>query len=160
VRDDIARGQLFGFYHQMGAPTIQSMQIVEQGTGDGRPELRVADDECDDARAVAHLVDSPLETGKTYNLWLAFTKPMRWRNGEQCDRELSRGRASRSPPPSRSRAQGDGGAPVNISVPTSTSSWKDLPGGAPTGFLNYKDDSAGRDVHRVWERCRSRRLRR
>lgn len=139
VRDDIARGQLFGFYHQMGAPTIQSMQIVEQGTGTVVQSFEWQTTSAT-TRALSHLIDSPLETGKTYNLWLSFTKPMRYRNGSNVIANYP-GQSISLSPTITITGLGDGGTPVNISVPTSTSSWKDLPGGAPTGFLNYKDDS-------------------
>src|SRR5690606_17651314 len=79
VRDELARTSLLGFYHQAGPPSVVGAEIRDADDAvvwsvDWVPAAA-------GARTLAVRTDGPLQAGADYTLWIAFDKPMRWRNG-------------------------------------------------------------------------------
>lgn len=139
VRDDIARGQLLAWYHQAGPPSVQSFRITHAGSGtvvqEGTWEAASPT-----TRTLNRTANLPLVKGEAYNLWLSFTKPMRWRDTGGAIANYS-GQSVTLAPAISITGTGDGGSPINIPVPTTTAGWRNTAGGMGTGYVRYKDDS-------------------
>ncbi|MEM9301294.1 MAG: M14 family zinc carboxypeptidase [Pseudomonadota bacterium] len=134
VRENLAQSQLVAFYHQAGPPTIVAARVTDVATG-----ATVQDFEWDVVdpanRALHHTSVRPLVAGREYDLWLAFDKPMRWREGGEV-----------VPLPGQSeiglRVISDlriDGQPLTETV--LAEDWLETIGGAPDGYFSYRDDA-------------------
>lgn len=134
LRDELARTFVLGFYHQAGPPSLVAAEIrddagavvwsVDWVPGGGGRTLEVRS-------------DGALEAGADYTLWLAFDKPMRWRNGGVVAQYA--GQSARLAPDITIEVA-DGGA-VNRVLELSGGQWLNDPGPGPDGYLNYRDDA-------------------
>ncbi len=79
VREELAQNFAIGYYHQAGPPSLIQARVIDQATG-----AVVLDYEWDvineGQRELAKNVFQPLQSERDYSLWLAFDKPMRWRD--------------------------------------------------------------------------------
>lgn len=139
VRDDIARGQLFAWYLISGPPSVRAFRITHVGSGTVVQEGSW-DAASPTTRTLNRTANLPLVKGETYSLWLSFTKPMRWRDTGGSIANHT-GQSVALSPTITLTGTGDGGSPINISVPLTTAAWRNTPGGAGTGYLQYKDDA-------------------
>ena len=134
VREELAQTFAVIFYRQAAPPAVKAMQFIDSETG-----AVVFDAEWDITDSQTRTLYSkqlrPLQLNHSYDLWMSFNKPMRWRiNGEVA------------------ALQGMGQYTLNLLadalVGTSelnavleTGEWLDQPGGAPNGYMNYEDDA-------------------
>jgi hypothetical protein len=87
------------------------------------------------ARELYSFNTQPLQFDRDYQFWVAFNKPMRWRE----DGEVV-------PLPGQPNAKQDLDAELIIEggeltvIPT-VGFWADQPGGAPNGYMHYRDDA-------------------
>lgn len=138
MRDEIAQMMLLGLYKQAGPPYAVAIQISEVPSGTVVYEARWMTMSAS-SRTLDVSANEALVPGSQYRLWLAFNKPMRWRDGT--------GAVTAYP--------GQGTTPVTgaavleipdlnrtITLPIGSGTvWLDQPGGAPNGYLRYADDA-------------------
>ncbi len=134
VREELAQSFAAVYYQQAGPPVIQSMRVLDL---DSQAVVFEADWDLVDnqTRTLYHNQLRPLQLGKDYDLWLAFNKPMRWRES-----------GAVVPFPGQSSTYLNVFASVLIGESDLTStigeaSWLDQPGPAPGGYMNYEDDA-------------------
>lgn len=134
VREELAQSFAAVYYRQAGPPSIQSLRVIEPESGAVvyEAEWDVVDSQSRELHANQL---QPIRIGRSYDMWLAFNKPMRWReNGEVV------------PFP----GQPDNGLDIHASVlvdntemntSLEAADWLNTPGGAPGGYANYQDDA-------------------
>jgi hypothetical protein len=134
VREDMAQTFAAVYYRQAGPPSIQAMRFVDDATGAVvfEAEWDVADEF---NRTLYSKQIQPLQLGRNYTQWIAYTKPMRWReNGEVVPFQgLTDGYLSVL---GRTRVNGQ---PLTTAITGTT--WQNQPGGAPAGYMDYPDDA-------------------
>jgi hypothetical protein len=134
VRTEVAQSMAVLYYQQAAPPSIVAVRFVDDASGSVVLESEW-DVSGETARELYSFMAQPLQMDRAYTFWAAFDKPMRWReNGEvvplpgqpgsrlDVDADLKVGETSLSVIP------GEGG-------------WLDDPGGAPVGYLKYRDDA-------------------
>jgi hypothetical protein len=142
MRVDVARMYLLGFYRQAGPPAAIAAQIRDRDSGEivydaaWQPVSATA-------RERATATNQALVPGRNYRLWVAFNKPMRVRD------------AGGTVVPYRGQSSGAAVGAVTLefpdldgqefSLPDSGDAWLDVPGGAPDGYLRYRDDAIALD---------------
>lgn len=134
VRTELAQTFAVAYYQQAGPPSIVAVRFVDDITG-----AVVMESEWDvsgeTSREQYSFQAQPVQLDRDYTFWLAFDKPMRWReDGEvtvlpgqpgfklDLDAELKVGDA-------------------DLSVIPVGGQWLDAPGDAPDGYLRYRDDA-------------------
>ncbi|MBA3562941.1 MAG: hypothetical protein H0W33_02820 [Gammaproteobacteria bacterium] len=139
MRDEIARTYLLGFYRQAGPPRVVAIEIreTESNTVSYRADW-VADGA--DARSLDVSANSALVPGGSYRLWLAFDKPMRFRDANNLIVAYPGQQTDASTGSATLELQDAGGTDVVIPVGNGDV-WLDTPGGAPNGYLRYVDDA-------------------
>jgi len=134
VRTELAQTFMMAYYQQAGPPSIAAARFIDVATG-----AVVAESEWDVSSATARALYSfqaqPLQFDRDYLFWLAFDKPMRWRE----DGEVV-------PLPGQPNAKQDLDADLKIeggelNITPSVGFWVDQPGDAPDGYLRYRDDA-------------------
>ena len=78
MRDEVASMVLAGLYRQTDAPRVQAVEIRDQASGELRYAASWVADV--DGRRLDVSTDRALVPGHAYRLWLAFSRPMRWRD--------------------------------------------------------------------------------
>lgn len=136
VRENLAQTFPIVYYHQAGPPSVTALRWIEADTG-----AVVVDSEwdvIDGGQRQLHLNQlQPLSLDRPYQLWVAFDKPMRWRNEA----------GNVGPLPGQSGAAL--GLTTRVSVGDSESSpavgavtWQQQPGAGSNGYYRYRDDAA------------------
>jgi hypothetical protein len=135
MRTEVSSMLLLGAWRQAGPPAVSAV------------EIRAADDDTiayaarwvpdGNRRTLAVSATAALEPGRDYRLWLAFDRPMRWRNpsGALADfpgQSVTRAATVVLQAPSLS-------ATADLAV--TAAGWLDTPGGAPDGYDRYRDDA-------------------
>ena len=139
MRADVARMYLLGFYRQAAPPAALAAQIRDRDSGDLVYDA-IWQPSSSTTRALATATNLALVPGRNYRLWVAFNKPMRIRD------------TAGNVVPYRGQASGAGVGVVKLEIPgltgqdldlpvNSGTAWLDVPGGAPDGFLRYRDDA-------------------
>jgi hypothetical protein len=134
VRTELAQTFAVAYYHQSGPPSVAAVRVVDDATG-----AVVAESEWDvsgeTTRDLYSFQAQALQLERDYTLWLAFDKPMRWRE----DGEVT-------------VLPGQPGSTLNLdaelrvtdgalsAIPT-LGRWLDDPGDSPDGYLRYRDDA-------------------
>jgi hypothetical protein len=134
VREGLAQSFAAIYFRQAGPPSIQAMRFIDQQTGAVvyEAEWDVADES---SRVLYENQIQPLQLGRDYRFWLAFNKPMRWReNGEVAPFP---GQGPDGLDPDVNFLVGE----TQLSSTISAAGWINLPGDAPDGYLNYEDDT-------------------
>ena len=134
VRDELARTSLLGFYHQAGPPSVVAAELrdadgVVVWSVDWVPATA-------GTRALERRTDGALQAGAQYTLWVAFDKPMRWRDGAGAVAQYAGQTARLVPSISLEVAT----TATNRSIALTGGSWLDTPG-PDDGYLNYRDDA-------------------
>ncbi|MBT8056411.1 MAG: hypothetical protein KJO72_05680 [Gammaproteobacteria bacterium] len=135
VRTELAQTFAVAYYQQTAPPSLKSLHLIDDATG---ATVFAAGWDVVDARhrSLFRFQAQPLQVGRDYRAWVAWDKPMRWReNGEvaalpgQSSGLLGIERTITS---DAAEITGQLGEP----------SWLDTAGGAPGGYLRYRDDAA------------------
>lgn len=134
VREEMAQSFAAIYYRQAGPPSIQSLRLFD--TESGAVVFEAGWDTVDHQTREFFVNQlQPLQLSRSYDFWLSFNKPMRWReNGE----------VTPFPGQPASGLNLDASVLVNaapMSANLEASTWLNEPGGAPDGYLNYQDDS-------------------
>jgi hypothetical protein len=139
MRGDVARMYLLGFYRQAGPPAVLAAQIRDLDS-DTIVYEATWQQSSPSARALATSTNLPMVPGHDYRLWVAFNKPMRIRDtaGNVADYQgqlIGAGVGSVT-------LEFPGLTGRNLSLPVASGdAWLATPGGAPGGFLRYRDDA-------------------
>lgn len=141
MRTDVARQYLIGFYRQSGPPVSIAAQIRDTQTNavvyDAVWQMSGAT-----SRALTVGSDQALVPGRSYRLWVAFNKPMRIRDAN--------GNVVTYPGQNLGATVGA----VTLEIPSlagqnvslqAAAAWLGTPGGAPNGYLRYRDDAFAAD---------------
>jgi hypothetical protein len=138
MRDEIAQMLLAGVYRQTDLPRLQAVEIRDSETA----ELRLSaqwSTTAGSTRTLNRDTNLGLVPGRDYELWLAFNKPMRWRN-EAGDLVNYPGQSVRIFPaitlefPSQDVS-------MDLDVTGSAINWLESPGGGGSGYHRYGDDA-------------------
>jgi hypothetical protein len=143
MRADVTRQYLLGFYRQSGPPVAVAAQIRDTQTNavvyDAGWQMSGAT-----ARALTVGTNQALIPGRNYRLWVAFNKPMRIRD------------ANGAVVSYQGQNLGSTVGTVTLEIPTLTgqnvalqanATWLGTAGGAPNGFLRYRDDAFAVDFN-------------
>ncbi len=134
VRTELAQSFAVAYYQQAGPPSLKALRIIDSVT-----QAVVFEAEWYYASASTRTQHSyqtqPVQMGRSYRLWVAFDKPMRWRtNGE----------VSVLPGQPESTTDVDAALLIDgseVVVNVQNADWLNVPGEAPMGYLNYEEDS-------------------
>ncbi len=134
VREGLAQTFAATYYHQAGPANIQAMRFIDVETQ--AVVFEAEWDRVDDSSRVLYTNQlQPLQISRDYIFWVAYSKPMRWRiNGE----------ISAFPGLSSGFLSVFGGTDVNdqtLTTNIASTAWRNQPGDAPGGYLNYEDDA-------------------
>lgn len=139
MRADVARMYLLGFYRQAGPPAAIVAQIRDRDSDQVVYEAAWQQTSAV-ARTLATSTNSALVPGRNYRLWVAFNKPMRIRD-DAGNVVAYRGQESGASVGTVT-LEFPGLAGQNLALPVAGGdSWLVAPGGAPDGFLRYRDDA-------------------
>ncbi|MCF6226828.1 MAG: hypothetical protein L3J22_11095 [Xanthomonadales bacterium] len=135
VRESLAKSFSIAYYKQMGAASVRRLRITDQSSG----AVVYAADWLADSPESRQLLASQLESlipGRNYQLWVAFNKPMRWRDPEG-NIVVSQG-LPQSALDTDFVLNVDGQA---LEISKSNPNWLQQPGLAPNGYLHYREDA-------------------
>ncbi len=136
VRENLGRTFPIAYYHQAGPPSVTAVRWVEPASG-----AVVADAEWDvtspTSRTLYFNQLRPLALDQPYELWVAFDKPMRWRNNQGSVTAL----------PGQSLTQLSVTTQLRVGEATADPvvgglRWLDQPGAGVQGYYRYRDDAA------------------
>lgn len=139
VRENTALTLAAVAYHMAGPAHLQAVRIFDADDDallfDSRWRLDGS------ARGQERRTPFELELGRTYRVWLAFSKPMRWRDGE----------GAVVPFPGQQAANLDLGialqaAGADLSIESSSPSWLGVGRDGAPGSWRYRDDAALIDI--------------
>lgn len=138
VRTELAQTFTVTYYQQSGPPSITAARITDQKTAAVVFEAEW-DVTSDTRRELYTFQAQSLQLERDYNLWIAFDKPMRWReNGEVS--------VLPGQPPGTLSVDGktmvDG---TELTAILDQEQWLQIPGEAPDGYLRYRDDTWSAD---------------
>ncbi|AKS40838.1 M14 family zinc carboxypeptidase [Wenzhouxiangella marina] len=134
VRENLAETMLVAAYHMADPPHVAMAEVVDVATGAVVWSAHWDDAE-NEMRDFVNQSLAPLVPGRAYELWMAFSKPMRWRENGQV-----------VPFPGRSASSInlnlwiESGNDV-IAADFGPPEWLDQAGGAPNGYHRYRDDA-------------------
>lgn len=135
VRTELAQTFAVAYYQQSGPPSIQALRIVDEATGSLVFDARW-DTTGPESRELYRNEIQPLQLGRDYRVWAAWNKPMRWRD----DGEVTTLPGKHSYTLNMDRVVAGPDGPVVAEI--GEVNWLDMAGGAPSGFMTYRDDAA------------------
>jgi hypothetical protein len=134
VRTELAQTFAVAYYQQSGPPSIAAVRITDQLTGAVVFEAEW-DVTSDTSRELYTFQAQSLQMERDYSLWIAFDKPMRWRENDEVS-------VLPGQPPSTLSVDGkttvDG---TELNAILDQEQWLQMPGEAPDGYLRYRDDT-------------------
>ncbi|MBT8069523.1 MAG: hypothetical protein KJO80_03735 [Gammaproteobacteria bacterium] len=134
VREEMAQSFAATYYRQSGPPAVKALRIIDVDSGALVYEAEW-DPLSNESRSLYRHQIQALQLNHSYEFWMAFNKPMRWReNGEVVPFP---GQASYT-------LDFNASARVNNVAMTTTieaADWLNQPGEAPNGYMNYEDDA-------------------
>ncbi|GAB4191687.1 MAG: hypothetical protein Tsb002_20630 [Wenzhouxiangellaceae bacterium] len=135
LRESMSQTMLTSFYHMAGPPSIEAAQLIDRASGAAVMIARwqVTDEQ---QRELFMQQLQPLIIGQQYDLWIAFNKPMRWRDAS--------GAVTTYPGQASSTLNFDLDILAGnnfINVEQDEPLWLNQPGGSPTGYQRYRDDA-------------------
>jgi len=134
VRTELAQTFAVAYYQQSGPPSITAIRFIDVASGAVVIEAEW-DVSGETSRELYTFQAQPLQLDRDYMFWLAFDKPMRWRED---------GEVTVLPGQPGSTLDLDAGLLVgldDLSVIPVGGDWLDAPGDAPDGYLRYRDDA-------------------
>lgn len=134
VREELARSFAAVYYQQSGPPSIAAVRFIDPPTGAVVFEAEWDPAEADQRSLYVNQVQ-PLELDRDYNVWIAYDRPMRWRE-----------QGVVVPFPGQPAYTLDFLASASVDNQTLTAiennaRWVETPGEAPDGFFRYRDDT-------------------
>jgi len=134
VRTELAQSFAVAYYQQSGPPSVAAMRLIDDSSGAVVFETEW-DANGEALRELYSFQSQPLQLERVYILWLAFDKPMRWRE----DGEVT-------VLPGQSGLNLEVGALIEVDDTALSANliggdWTDTPGEAPDGYLRYRDDA-------------------
>lgn len=138
VRTELAQTFAVAYYQQAGPPSITAVRFTDQNTGAVVFEAEW-DASGETSRELYTFQAQPLQLERDYNLWLAFDKPMRWREN---------GAVSVLPGQPVDTLSVAGKTTVNgaeLTAILGPEQWLQIPGDAPDGYRRYRDDALSID---------------
>ena len=138
MRNEVAAMLLAGLYRQADAPRVQALELRDESSG----ELRYAASWVADGggRRLAVNVDQALVPGRSYRLWVAFNKPMRWRNAAGIVSNYP-GQATPAFPTLTLQFPSLADTSFDQLIVGDGSNWLETPGSDGSGYLRYRDDA-------------------
>lgn len=134
VRTELAQSFAVAYYQQSGPPSMRAYRVVDAATTavvfDAEWDVK-----SDSTRELFTYQPQALQFGRDYIVWIAWDKPMRWRE----DGAITPlpGQTERTLEFERGFQLEDG----LLSHQLGETEWLSQPGGAPLGFLDYRDDA-------------------
>ncbi|MFK7957954.1 MAG: M14 family zinc carboxypeptidase [Lysobacterales bacterium] len=136
VRENLSQTFPIAYYHQAGPPSVSAVRWIDPVSG-----AVVMDAEWDvisaDERRLHVSQLRPLMLDTEYQLWIAFDKPMRWRDDAGLVTALP------------GQSVGNLGLTTRVSIDAASASpnvgsttWQRLPGAGAGGYYRYRDDAA------------------
>jgi len=142
MRDEQAQTHLLGFYRQAGPPNIVAVEV--RGADDGNIVYRADWSGNGGRRSLEVSTNTALLPGVRYSLWVAFSKPMRWRDENGQIRAFAGQTVGADSGSARLEFPGQSAASLPLQI-NRASVWNAGPGGAPDGYHRYRDDSLSVD---------------
>ena len=135
VREELAQSFAAVYYRQAGPPSIKAIRIIDPDSLAVvfEAEWAVEDNQ---TRSLYSKQLQALQLDHSYDLWVTFSKPMRWRVDGQV--APFPGQTTGIQNIFTSMLVDD----MELSSEQEPVDWLDQPGEAPGGYLNYQDDSA------------------
>jgi len=134
VREQLAQSFAAAYYRQAGPPAIQALRLLDTDTGAVVYEAEW-EVENSQSRSLYSKQYRSLQIEHSYDLWLSFNKPMRWRTDEVI--VPFPGQPESGLDVEASMLVGDSALTATVEE----ANWLDQPGDAPDGYLNYQDDA-------------------
>ena len=134
VRTELAQTFAVAYYQQTAPPSVVAVSLIDDLSGAVVFEAQW-DVTSDTTRELYSFQAQALQLERDYTYWLAFDKPMRWRvNGQVV------------PLPGQPDSTLDLDARMDvaneeITVIPGSGDWLDQAGGAPDGYMHYRDDT-------------------
>ena len=139
VRTELAQSFTVAYYQQSGPPSIVAARFIDAQTGavvfEGEWDVS-----SETTRDLYSYQAQPLQLDRDYTFWLAYDKPMRWRNNGEVDALPGQPISSIR---NLSSAMEVGGNRLTANF--ARQRWLDEPGEAPAGYLRYRDDALATD---------------
>lgn len=134
VRENLAQSFAAVYYQQAGPPATRIVRIFDVETG-----ALIVDAEWDvednETRSLYFKQLQPLQMGRSYDVWTAFNKPMRWREN---------GQVVPFPGKPESYLSYEFNTRIGESELThneESTTWLNEPVAAPDGYMDYQDDA-------------------
>jgi hypothetical protein len=135
MREELTRMLFAGAWRQAGPPAVRAVEI--RAVDDGQVAYAARWAPTFAGRSLQVTTANALEPGRAYRLWLAFDRPMRWRN-DAGGLDNYPGQNVALAPALTLQAPG---LQTSADVAVTGTAWLDTPGGAPSGYLAYRDDA-------------------
>jgi hypothetical protein len=141
VRTEMAQSFAIAYYRQSGPPSVSAFRLIDQATA-----ATVFDSRWDTVNATERqqyrFQAQPIQLGRSYTAWIAFDKPMRWRNGDKI--AILPGQPAASLDVSTGAVIGG----AALSTMATNAHWLDSQATATTGYDRYIHDALAIDwVH-------------
>ena len=133
VRSQLRQAYIRALYHQAGPASVAAVQIRDKATGEAVYDA-VWQTQSAYYRALQVGADQALQRSRDYTLWIAFDKPMRWRQ----DGQIVSYPGQQSPLTPQISLIGTG---INIPIDGTSATWLAQPGNTGQGALRYRDDA-------------------
>jgi hypothetical protein len=134
VREELARSFAAIYYQQSGPPSIAALRFVDVAT-----QAVVFEAEWDPVNELQRELHvnqvQPLVLDQDYTLWVAYDRPMRWREDGQVTEFPGQ------PQSTLDLSIGAFVADVELTATLTEPHWTDTPGDAPSGYFRYRDDA-------------------
>lgn len=134
VRTDLARTFAIAYYRQSGPPSITALHLVDSITG--AVVFQAEWDGLDATHRRLHIFQAqPVQLGREYRAWIAWDKPMRWRED---------GEVTALPGQPASMLEIEHSATANeqaLETALGPYTWLAQAGGSPSGYQQYRDDA-------------------
>ena len=142
VRDEQAQTHLLGLYRQAGPPNVVAVEV--RAASDGQVVYRAEWTGNGGRRSLQVSTNTALLPGAQYRLWIAFSKPMRWRDENGVMQPFAGQTVSADSGSARLEFPGQSVASLPLRIDRAAV-WNMAPGGAPDGYHRYADDSLSVD---------------
>lgn len=134
VRTEMAKTFAVAYYQQAGPPAVRAVRLVDDLTGAVVFEAEW-DVSAPASRTLYSFQAQPLQLERDYTVWVAWNKPMRWRNNGEVT--ALPGKPAFTLDFTADASVGDS----SLNAVRGNPQWLDQPGDAPGGYLQYRDDA-------------------